>query len=147
MKYPLGFRFDVYFLAAGALPNPLDTRFRRVSGLGTTVETKTYAEGGQNLYRQKLPTGTESENLVLERGIVVGSPLTLEFNSVMTTFQFFPSDVLVTLYDEAEDPICGWLLTKAFPVKWSTSDLDADKKELVIETLELAYSHRLTVRV
>src|SRR5262245_51040378 len=80
------------FLAGGVLPNPLDIRFQKVSGLSATVETKSIEEGGQNLYKQKVPTGINYNNLTLERGMVVGSPLNLEFNAVMSTFKFLTSN-------------------------------------------------------
>ena len=35
----LGFRFGVFFFAGGIIPNPIDIRFKRVSGLGATVRT------------------------------------------------------------------------------------------------------------
>ena len=46
-KYPVsGFHFVVYF--NGLLPNPIDISFQSVSGLSVTVETESYAEGGEN---------------------------------------------------------------------------------------------------
>lgn len=146
-KLLLGFRFGVFFFAAGVVPNPLDIRFQKVRGLSATVKTTTVSEGGQNLYTQQLPVGVEYGNLVLERGMVVGSPLNIEFNAAMSLFKFVPSNVLVTLFDEAAVPVSAWLFIKAFPVKWSTSDLDAGEKSVVIDTLELAYSRMQAMRI
>jgi phage tail-like protein len=142
-----GFRFLVTFLAGGVVPNPLDIRFKKVSGLGATVKTKSITEGGQNLYSQKLPEGVEYDNLVLERGMIVGSPLNLEFNAAMSLFKFSPSNVMVALLSEDKVPVAGWTFFKAYPVRWSTSDLDADQKEIVIDTLELAYSRMQMIRI
>ena len=75
-----GYRFGVLFLAGGVLPNLLDIRFQKVSGLSATVETTPLKEGGQNLYTQKLPERVSYGNLVLERGFVIDSPLNLEFD-------------------------------------------------------------------
>lgn len=146
-KLLLGFRFGVFFFAAGVVPNPLDIRFQKVRGLSATVKTTPVTEGGQNLYTQQLPVGVEYGNLVLERGMVVGSPLNVEFNVAMSLFKFAPSNVLVTLFDEAAVPVSAWLFIKAFPVKWSTSDLDAGEKSVVIDTLELAYSRMQAMRI
>ena len=88
---PLGFRFGVLFFAGGVIPNPLDVMFQKVSGVGSTVATQTVEEGGQNLYSQVLPEKIEHENLVLDRGVVVGSPLVIEFNVAMSLFKFSPS--------------------------------------------------------
>ena len=126
MSVPIiGMRFGVLFLAGGVLPNPLDIRFQKVSGLSAEVETESVNEGGQNLYTQRLPKGIKYSNLVLERGMVVGSPLNLEFNATMSLFKFVTSNVLVTLLSEDKTPLAAWLFLKAYPVKWSTSDLAA----------------------
>jgi len=146
-KILLGFRFGVFFFAGGVVPNPLDIRFQSVKGLGATVKTEPIEEGGQNLYTQKLPVKVEYENLVLERGVIVGSPLNIEFNVAMTLFKFAPSNVLVTLFNEQKIPLMAWTFLKAYPVKWSTADLDATKREVLIDTLELAYTSMQIVRI
>ena len=143
----LGFRFLVTFLVAGVIPNPLDIRFQKVRGLKATVRTKTVSEGGQNLYVQKLPEGVEYENLVLERGMVVGSPLNIEFNVAMSLFKFSPSNVLVFLMNADKVPVAGWTFFNAYPVSWATSDLDAQQKAVVIDALELAYTRMQIVRI
>jgi phage tail-like protein len=142
-----GFRFGVFFFAGGAIPNPVDIRFQRVSGLSASVELMNHREGGENLYTHRLPTSVSYGNLVLERGLVMGSALNLEFNAAMTTFRFSPSNVLVTLFDDQHAPVTAWQFSKAFPVKWATSDLQAKDKSLVIETLELAYTRMQMIRI
>lgn len=144
---PLGFRFAVFFFAGGAIPNPLDILFSRVSGLAATIETASLAEGGQNLYTHKFPRRVGYGNLILERGMVIGSPLGVEFNVAMSLFKFLPSNVMVTLLSEDAVPISAWLFVKAFPVRWATSDLNASEERLVIETLELAYTRMQVIRI
>ena len=144
---PLGFRFGVLFFAAGVIPNPIDIFFQKVSGLGSTVETAGIEEGGQNLYTQSLPKRIKYDNLVLERGVVVGSPLVIEFNAAMSLFKFSPSNVLVTLLDATNIPLAGWLFMKAYPVKWSVSDLDANANSVVIEHMELTYQRMQVMRI
>jgi phage tail-like protein len=144
---PLGFRFSVVFFALGVLPNPLDIRFQKVRGLSATVQTVELPAGGQNLYTQKLPTGIKYENLVLERGVLLGSPLTMEINVAFSLFRFRPSNVLVTLLDQRGIPTSAWFFFKAYPVRWSTGDLDANSKEVLIETIELAYARMQVMRI
>src|SRR5689334_15992873 len=105
----IGMRFGVFFFAGGAIPNPIDIRFQRVSGLSAEVETEPVREGGQNLYTQRLPVGVTYNNLVLERGMVVGSPLHVEFNAAMSLFKFAASNVLVTLLNESKVPLAAWM--------------------------------------
>jgi phage tail-like protein len=144
---PLGFRFSVFFFMGGVIPNPLDIRFSKVSGLSSTIDTQSLNEGGQNLYSHQLPTRVQYENLVLERGMAVGSLLVAEFNATMSLFKFNPSNVLVTLLDESGLPISGWLFMTAYPVTWTISDFAADQNEVVIETMELSYQRMQAIRL
>lgn len=144
---PLGHRFGVFFLMGGVLPNPLDIRFQRVSGLTARVETTTVQEGGQNLYSHRLPKKINYENLVLERGFVVGSLLNIEFNVAMSAFKFAPSNVIVTLFSEQAIPLAAWMFLKAYPVRWSTADLNAGEDKILIDTLELAYTRMQVMRI
>ncbi|NES68523.1 MAG: phage tail protein, partial [Okeania sp. SIO2D1] len=87
------------------------------------------------------PNHVTYNNLILERGMVIGSLLNIEFNVAMSSMKFAPSNVLVTLLNENSFPLYGgWLFKRAYPVKWSTSDLDANNNSVVIDTMELAYS-------
>lgn len=144
---PPGFRFAVVFFFNGAIPNPVDIRFQRVSGLSATIETTPIAEGGQNLYTHRLPKRVGYQNLVLERGFVVGSPLNVEFNAAMSLFKFVPSTVMVTLLDDESSPLAAWMFLKAYPVRWATADLNASEERLLIDTLELAYTRMQALRI
>ncbi len=143
----LGFRFGVSFFVGGVLPNPLDIRFAKVSGLSAEVKTTTVIEGGENRYTHRLPDRVDYGNLVLERGMVVGSPLKLELNATLNAFKFSPSNVIVTLFSDAKVPLAAWTFIKAYPVKWSTADLDASEGKVVIETMELAYSRMKVMEI
>ncbi len=144
---PVGFHFQVTFLIGGIVPNLLDIRFQKVSGISSEVEIEELKEGGQNLFTHRLPNGIKYGNLVLERGMVIGSPLNVEFNVAMSTFTFFPSNVLVSLLDEGSVPISNWVFVHAYPVKWSVSDLDANNNAIVIDTMELAYEKFISIRI
>lgn len=143
----LGFRFGVYFFSGGTDPNQLDIRFQKVSGLSASVKLTPLIEGGQNLYTQQLPAGVEYGRLILERGRVLKSPLNAEISDVLSLYRFSPANVIVTLFDETANPLSAWLFVKAFPVKWSTSNLDATQKNLLIDTIELAYSRMQLLKV
>ncbi len=144
---PVGFHFAVVFFADGTTPNPLDMRFKKVSGLSSEIEVITYKEGGENLYTHRLPNRVSYNNLVLERGMVVGSPLNIEFNAAMSNLRFSPGNALVAVLDDDGLPLAGWLFWKTYPVKWSVSDLAADVNGVVIETMELAYTRFQVLRI
>lgn len=155
----LSHRFGVTFFAGGLIPNPIDFRFQKVRGINTEVQLETISEGGQNLHRYHLPNQINYNNLTLERGVVspivsrvspteLLSPLNLEFNNTFSRFQFTPSNVLITLFKNDQGiPAASWLFFKAYPVKWSVSDLDATSNSVLIDTMELAYSRFQSIRL
>jgi phage tail-like protein len=79
--------------------------------------------------------------------MVVGSALDLEVNDALSLFKFAPSNVMVTLLSDSREPLAAWSFIKAYPVKWSTSDLDAGEGKVVIDTMELAYTRMQVVRI
>jgi phage tail-like protein len=143
----LNHRFGVFFFGGGAVPNPIDTRFQKVSGLSVSFQTESITEGGQNLYSHRLPTRATYNNLVLERGLVVSSPLNLEFDAAFSLFRFAPSNVLVTMLSAQSEPLAAWMFINAYPVGWALGDLDASNPAVAINTLELAYSRFQTIPV
>lgn len=143
----LSHRFGVFFFAGGLIPNPIDFKFQRVSGLSTEIQTETVNEGGQNLFSHRLPTKVSYNNLVLERGYTIGSPLNIEFNVAFSKFKFYPSNVLVTVFNDIGVPVGAWLYLKAYPVKWTLSDLDAHSNSVAVDTMELAYKSFQIIRI
>ena len=125
---------------ASASSRTVDMRFQKVSGFRVNMSPFTVEEGGQNLFTHRLPNRFQYENLVLERGMTHNSKLNAQFQETITSFRFTRNHVLVTLLDENDDPVTGWLFYNAYPVSWATSELNADENKIVIETLELAYT-------
>jgi len=137
----------VVFFVGGAVPNPLDIRFQSVSGISSTIETEEITEGGENLFVHKLPKRVTYGNLILKRGMVIGSPLNIEFKEAMSIMKFSPSRVLVMLLDRQDTPIASWLFLNTYPVKWEVSNLDATQNQVAIDTMELAYTKFQNLRI
>jgi phage tail-like protein len=145
-ELPLGFRFGVSFFVDASMRNPVDLRFQRVSGLSASIQIKTHAEGGQNLYAHRLPEPVTYGNLVLERSMEVKSPLIDQFVVAMSQFKFTPSNVQVRLLNADKAPIAAWMFISAFPVQLSTSELDAGQEGIIIDTMELAYARMVRMK-
>lgn len=144
---PTAFRFAVGFLIGGAAPNPVDTMFQSVSGLDFSVPTRRLYSGGQDSAQRSRPDGVLHSNLVLERGILIGSPLAIQAMLAIEHDDFLPSTVLVSLLSEETIPLVNWMFLKAFPVRWSFGDLDAGANTLMIEAIELTYEKLRVIRV
>jgi phage tail-like protein len=143
----LNFRFAVSFLGWGGGTASVDTRFQSVSGIGATVTTSTVAQGGQNLYTQSLPDKVGYSNLTLTRGRVIKSTLNGRFEDALARFEFKTTDVLVMLLGDLGLPLCAWKFYRAWPVKWTTSDLSATTPAILIDTMELAYTRMEPIRL
>ena len=144
------YRFKVIILYLGVVPDLwLDIRFQKVTGLNATIETEDLKEGGENLYTRKLPTAVSYENLVLERGLVIGSPLNIAFNLAMSTMTISPNNIFVTLLDDNGDVVlgAGWLFAGAYPVSWKVSDPDASGSDIMVDTMEFAHNGFISLRI
>jgi phage tail-like protein len=63
------------------------------------------------------------------------------FAITIPPLDFKPSDILITLLDEADQPVAIWNVVQAYPLKWSVTDLKATENSIMIETIELAYQY------
>lgn len=144
---PTGFHFKVEFQGVSGMDKDEEHRFQDVSGLSFEIETESFTEGGENRFAYKLPKRAKYPNLVLKRGMLTGSAIHDWINSAMNTFftvvvyDFKPADIMITLMDEAGEPVAIWNVVQAYPLKWSMSDLNANSNTIVVETLELAYQY------
>lgn len=144
---PASFHFKVEFIGVDGAGNDIEQRFQEVSGLSFEIETEELREGGENRFSYKLPKRARYPNLVLKRGLLKNTALLAWFKSAMSTYftvvvyDFKPADILITLLDEADEPVAIWNVVQAYPLKWSTSEFRAADNSIVIETIELAYQY------
>src|SRR2546421_360856 len=92
---PVGFHFKVEF---EGITSTDDIRFQNVSGINASVpNSKTYEEGGENRFKHRLPERANFDNLVLKRGMLIGSELITWFRDALESFKFKPKLITVTL--------------------------------------------------
>lgn len=133
---PLGFHFKVEFANLRG-----EYQFQSVSGLNVELETEQIAEGGENRFKHKLPVSTRYPNLVLKRGIKVDSALTKWCREALEDFDIKPTNITISLLNENHEPLMTWNVVHAYPLKWSVSEFNAEKSQLAIESIELAYNY------
>ena len=145
LKYPPpSFHFLVNFIDLKLVP---DVMFQSVSGLDVKMETEQYREGGENRFIHQLPVRSNYTNLTLKRGLFVNSQL---INWCMDTFnnlEIKPVNLIVSLLNENHLPLMTWNIVNAYPVKWSVSELNAERNELAIESIELNYQYFTLLKV
>lgn len=147
--YPLtGYRFQLSIAgsASGGLPvggQRTDGSFQEVSGISSQLAVEEYKEGGANGFTHYLPLHIKHANLVLKRGVTgKNSELSKWCNSTLSDsfgFQIDLKDIDLVLYDEENKPALGWTFKNAYPVKWEYSALNAQKGEILVQTVELCH--------
>ncbi|WP_343669960.1 phage tail protein [Chitinophaga sp.] len=133
---PTGLYFKVSF--AGIL-GVLESNFTEVSGISVAITPEEVKEGGENRFTHRLPSPPKYGNLVLKRGMVIGSPLISWAEACINDFQIKPKTVVVQLLNDDGKPISHWTFYNAYAVKMDFSGLVAKEAQVVIETLELSY--------
>jgi phage tail-like protein len=140
LSYPqTGFHFLVVFELFPQLPN--DFRFQEVSGLNATMEMEPVKEGGENRFVHQLPGRTSYNELVLKKARVMGSFVLQWCRNAIENFEFKPTNVLISLLDENHLPLYNWYVINAIPKKLEISAFNAERSEIVIETMTLSYQY------
>lgn len=137
---PIGFHFSVEF-PKSISDDINDQKFQSVSGLTVDVETEEITEGGENRFKHKVPVRTKYPSLVLKRGLLTNSKVISWVREAVEDYKFKPGNIIVKLLNEEHQPLMTWNIVHAYPVKWSVNEFDAEKSQLVIETLELSYNY------
>jgi len=149
----VGFHFRVVFSGLGVNRDSFDSRFQSVTGLDVQMDTETIKEGGENKFEHVVPTRRKYSDLVLKRGLLspsAGSELTIWFKDALDFkgdfidsngfMRVYPIDLEVHLLNENHDPIMKWVVIHAWPKNWKLGELNAERSEVLIETLELNYN-------
>jgi phage tail-like protein len=111
--------------------------FLHVKGLSREVKHESYREGGVNEYEHKLVTQVSFPVVVFERGLALDD--LWKWALAAADGDVTRRTIRVRLQDEANSKAWAWQIEHAIPVKWSSSDLDANSSQVVMETLELAH--------
>lgn len=140
--YPVKFHFRVDFLDLGNGTQGVeeDSYFQSVAGLNVDMQTESFKEGGENRFEHVVPTRAKYDTLVLKRGVLRGSEVTQWFIDALVNHTFQPVNLAVLLLNENHESIVTWNVKHAWPKKWSVDDLDAQKSEILVETLEMQYA-------
>ncbi|MBG6132812.1 phage tail-like protein [Aquimarina sp. EL_43] len=135
---PVGFHFRVEFINIG---NDNDVRFQSVGGLNMELEVENIKEGGQNLFEHKLPGRSKFSDLTLKRGLLLDSDIIKWIKNALYNKEFEPVDMNISLLNSDHTALLTWKIFRAWPRKWSISDLNATENSIMVETLEIVYNY------
>ena len=102
------------------------------------TEVEEYKEGGVNTFAHKLPTITKYQNLVLKKGMT-DSNTVYEWEREVARGIIKPRQISVILLDSERNEVRRWTFQNAFPIKWSSGNLNSTSNAVEIETLEIAH--------
>jgi phage tail-like protein len=126
-----GFRFllEIDAIASGG--------FARVKGLSREVKYESYREGGVVEYEHKLITQVSYPVVILERGLALDD--LWKWALAVADGEVTRKTIRIRLQNEANEKAWAWQIEHALPVKWASSDLDAQGSPVVMESIELAH--------
>ncbi|HBR53834.1 MAG TPA: phage tail protein [Flavobacteriaceae bacterium] len=139
---PVAFYFQLSF---SGISGTVDASFKEVSGISMEMGIEEITEGGNNAFKHRVPTSVKFSNLVLKRGLVPKDSEVIAW--CKSTLEGGLAEVIETknitvhLLNENGDPLNSWSFMNAWPVKWAAADLHSMNNEVMIETLEFAYSN------
>lgn len=114
--------------------------FTEVTGLDMQVEAIEYREGNSPEYAKvKMPGMHKFSNITLKRGSIAGDSDFYKWINTISLNTVERRDVVISLLNEAHEPVMTWKAKNSFPVKVQASDLKSDGNEVAIETIELAH--------
>jgi phage tail-like protein len=119
-------------------PDDIVGGFSDVSGLGNEVKYSEYRNGSEPLnHVRKIANTNSTDDVTLKRGLI-GDTSLFEWLTATRRGAFEPRTVLITLLDEARQPVCSWKLISAQPKKWVGPTLGAKGGgEVAMEELHL----------
>jgi phage tail-like protein len=103
------------------------------------IEVVAYRDGSDKTSGARLlPGRVEYGPLVLRRGFT-GDMALYDWWHAVTQGNVDRRTVAVVLLDESRNQVAKWLVRRAWPSKYESSDLNALGNDVVIETLELTH--------
>ncbi|MEV4777570.1 phage tail protein [Burkholderia sp. LMU1-1-1.1] len=126
-----GFRFlvEIDGIAVGG--------FLRAKGLVREVKYESQREGGVNHYEHKLFSQVTHPAVVLERGLAFDQLWNWAHD--VSEGRIVRKTISVRLLDERGGKGWTWHVDNAFPVKWSSADLDANSSQVLMESVEFVH--------
>ncbi|MBU2940515.1 phage tail protein [Lacinutrix sp. C3R15] len=142
--YPLvNFHFHVSFIGLPKTKH-LQIGFQSVSGLNVYTENTFLKEGGENRFVHQLPAGIRYTPIILKKGVVKKeNSALLQWcqNAFQNTIKQPIKGIDIDVLDDKHQVLFRWHLSYVWPMRWEIGKLDAEKGEILIETLVLKYNY------
>ena len=112
--------------------------FSEVSGLALQHETITYRDGMSYKEGPKyMPGILQPINVSLKKGVMRGGRQLYDWINSIKVNTVEKKDILISLKDEADDPVVTWKVKDAFPTKMDAPAFSGTSNDVAIESLDL----------
>ncbi|CDF83982.1 phage tail protein [Pseudomonas sp. QL9] len=114
--------------------------FTEISGLDVETEVIEYRDGAlREFSKLKIPGMQKYPNVTMKRGVFKSDNDYFNWWNTVSLNTVERRDVIVSLLNEAHEPVMVWKIKNAWPTKIGSTDLKADGNEIAIESIELAH--------
>jgi phage tail-like protein len=114
--------------------------FTEISGLDVETEVIEYRDGASPTFsKAKMPGMQKYPNVTMKRGVFKSDNDYFNWWNTVSLNTVERRDVVVSLLNEAHEPVMVWKIRNAWPTKIGSTDLKADGNEIAIESIELAH--------
>ncbi|MFC5696182.1 phage tail protein [Pseudomonas sp. GCM10022186] len=114
--------------------------FTEISGLDVETEVIEYRDGAlREFSKMKIPGMQKYPNVTMKRGVFKSDNDYFNWWNTVSLNTVERRDIIVSLLNEAHEPVMVWKIKNAWPTKIGSTDLKADGNEIAIESIELAH--------
>lgn len=125
--------------------------FKEVSGISSDIDTEEIAEVENNRFKYRIPANPKYNNLELKRGLIPkNSNLFLWLNNSLNSDliePITPKTVAISLLNEEAKLVMSWDFIDVCPVGCISSSFSGQDDEILIESINLSFSHFANKRI
>lgn len=115
----------------------LEGLFQEVTGLNTEAQVVEFRAKSSPVFSTvKMPGIKRYANVTMKKGIFKDEDALAKLSNMKVIKR---QTVIISLLDEAQQPVMTWTLANAFPTKITVTDMKADANEVAVETIEFAH--------
>jgi phage tail-like protein len=132
-------RFALFGFSVGeSIQDVVAGGFSECSGLEMAMQPEEYKEGGRNSAVLKFPSRVTWSNLVLKKGIGLGTHL-WDWHYGFVEGHGKRRDGTIMLLDARHRPSVIWFFRRGLPIKYTGPTLNATQSNVAIEAIEIAH--------
>jgi len=117
-----------------------DLPFLEISGLEVEADNISYRHGNDPSFGTiQMPGIKKSGNLTLKKGVFANDDTYQALISKIALNTYKRMTVVIRLLDENTEPRMTWQLKNAFPLKYSSTEMNSESSEAAIESIEFTH--------